>query len=175
MLYLLLFLLATCGLWYGAYWLGTRSDLWSLVLAPLLLFAAWRVLLDSNLTPGEGAAVGVAVVIGAVWYVGGMCVLLALMLVGASWRARRSAIVAAFSLCVVAPAVLMLGYRVQQARTADSASHREPPPPPVAPRDAYTEGYAWAIDNGIDTDSACGQGSPAFVDGCRKAVHRNGR
>jgi hypothetical protein len=108
-----------------------------------------------------------------VWYIGGLSVILAVLLVAASWRARRSVTVAAFSLCILAPAILALGYRVRMTNYPVASARREGAP--VTPRDGYTEGYAWAVDNGIETDSACHQGNAAFVDGCRKAVHRGGR
>jgi hypothetical protein len=172
MQYLAVFLLATGGSWYGAYWLGRRSDAWSVVLAPLLMLAAWPVLVDLTRIPrGEGVAVGVAVFEGAVWYVGGMCVLLALILLGTSVYLRRSGVATAVLLCVLAT-VLVLGYRLRTDRDAGPKESAASSKGAVEPRDSSLEGYAWALDNNIDTDAECVNGKPAFIDGCKRAVRR---
>lgn len=175
MLYLALFLLANGLLCHGAYRLGSRHDLWALLLAPPLVVVAWYVVLRFNLTPVPGATVGSAIMATAAWYAGGLCVLVAVALLVASWRARRSVIVAALSLGVIAPALLALGFRVKTAGRADDAPRGGPVAAPPTARDSLAEGYAWAVDNGIDSDAGCSIGGASFVAGCRKAVHRGGQ
>ncbi len=155
-----------CG---GAYWLGRRSDRWALLLAPVLVVIAWHLMLDLDVTPGEGAASGVAVVIVGIWYLAAMCVVLALILVGSAFSIRRSRLVAALFFCGMVPALAVLGYRL-------TAPHRAPAPlaPATAPpRATYLEGYTWAVDNGVASDTACVNGTPDFIAGCKSAVRRN--
>ncbi|MEP6571745.1 MAG: hypothetical protein ABJD11_03585 [Gemmatimonadota bacterium] len=167
MLFIVLLLTVTGLLCYAAYRLGARSDGWALVLPPLLVLAAWHVLLDLPSKPGEGAASGVAVVFAAIWYTGGLCLLLGIILLGAAFYQRRSLVIAAMALLVIGPAIAVLVHRLRPS----------PPPAEPSPRTAadatYLEGYTWAVDNGITTDTACTRGSPAFVAGCTKAIHRH--
>ena len=170
MAYLALIFLVAAALCLGAYRIGIRSDGWAMVLAPLLVLAAWHVLLDLLFTPGEGAAIGVAVSLALIWCVGLLCIVLALILLGAAYKARRSGLVAALALCVVLPAILVLGNRLRPKQPP--AQTVGPPPATAPPRESYLEGYAWATDNGITTDTACTNGTPAFIAGCKSAVRR---
>jgi hypothetical protein len=167
--YLLVVVVATGYVCYGAYRLGRRSDFLAIGLAPLLVRVAWYVLLDlARIPQGEGAAAGVVVIQAGLWYIGTVCVLLALILLGTSVYVRRSIVASGMLLCVVCPAMLVLGYRALAHRRVEPAVKA----PIAPPRDSFLEGYAWAVDNGIDTESKCVNGSPAFIDGCKRAVHR---
>jgi hypothetical protein len=168
MTYLVVFVVANGFVCYGSYRLGRRSDFWSVGLAPLLMLAGWYVLLDlPTIAQKEGAAIGAAV-IPVAWYLGPLCVLLALIILGTSIYVRRSILASGILLCVVGPAVLVLGYRLVTDPGAKAAAAS----PVTAPRNWFLEGYAWAVDNGIDTESKCINGNPAFIDGCKRAVHR---
>lgn len=164
MLYLAGFVLATAALCYGAYRLGMHSDVLALALAPALLFGAWRLLagLAVPLAPGSGA--GAAVFRAGAWYLGGLCLVLAMLLLGGSYWARRSRVVGAISLFLVFPAVLLLGYRLY----GSGAPRSTPVAQPAA--DPYVEGYTWAVDHGITNEADCVSDVAAFLDGCRKAA-----
>jgi hypothetical protein len=46
---------------------------------------------------------------------------------------------------------------------------------PVTPhelRNSKVEGYAWAMDNNIESAADCNSGTPEFIDGCKSAVER---
>jgi hypothetical protein len=45
-----------------------------------------------------------------------------------------------------------------------------PPKSPDEPRNDKVEGYAWAMDNNIETVDECNAGTPDFIAGCRSAV-----
>ena len=47
-----------------------------------------------------------------------------------------------------------------------------PPKSPDEPRNDKVEGYAWAMDNNIETAEECNAGTPEFIAGCRNAVAR---
>jgi hypothetical protein len=169
MLFVVVIVLATGYICYASYRLGRRSDFWPVGLAPILVIVGWYVLLDlTTVSQGEGAAIGVVVIQAGLWYIGTLCVLLALILLGTSVYLRRSMVASGMLLCVVGPAVLALGYRLVTDRGHESAVGV----PAAAPRDSFLEGYAWAVDNGIATESACANGSAAFIDGCKRAVRR---
>jgi hypothetical protein len=161
------------ALCYGAYKIAVRSTVWPAILAPLLVFAAWRALLAPLIPQGEGAAIGVVVIQFGIWYLGGVCVLLALVLLGTSLYVHHSTAAAVILLCVVGPAVVALGYQLATPRGAASTTAVAPPGDSAGQRrNSYVEGSVWATDNGIVADSAC-HGSPAFIAGCKAAVLRH--
>lgn len=175
MLYFTPFLLANAALCFGAWRLGARHDRWALLPAPFLIAGAWYVVLHFDLRPVPGSTVGSAIIATVAWYVGALCVVLTLALLLGSWRARRSPVVAAVALGLVAPALLALGYRVKNAGRRETTQQGEPIAAPPTARDSLAEGYAWAIDNGVETDAGCTVGGASFIEGCRRAVHRGGR
>jgi hypothetical protein len=65
-----------------------------------------------------------------------------------------------------------LGYRMVSDRNPKPGESGAPSQAAVAPRDSDLEGYAWALDNGIEAEAGCVNGSRAFIDGCKRAVRR---
>jgi hypothetical protein len=161
----------TGGLCYGAYRLGKHSDVWSIILAPLLLVAGWYALATlTRIGQGEGVSAGVVVIQGGIWYVGTLLLLLALILPGTGVYVRRSGVAGAVLGCVLVT-ILALGYQVasDQAATREGARPAEVTP---EPHDSAFEGAVWAIDNGIQTEAGCVNGSAAFIDACKRAVRQ---
>jgi hypothetical protein len=63
---------------------------------------------------------------------------------------------------------------VHAAAPPGSGRYSEPASPvtPHEPRDSKVEGYAWAMDNNIESAAECSVGTPQFIDGCKSAVAR---
>src|SRR5664279_4637808 len=112
MLYIIAFLLGTLAPGIGAWKLGRQSDLWAILLAPVLLFASWRLLPFYEIHPGEGVAVGVAVVQFGLYYLIVLGPVLALLLAAGAWWQRRSAIIVAALVVILLPGVALIGRRL---------------------------------------------------------------
>ncbi|MFN8574700.1 MAG: hypothetical protein U0132_21785 [Gemmatimonadaceae bacterium] len=163
-------LLVTLLLCAGGYWVGTRSGLLAVVLTIPLVVGAWR-LIGVKLEFGEGAAAGVAVFFAGVWYLGLTCGLVAISLLGGSFRARRSLGAAALMVCVAMTLAVRIESRLSDKKPGAATAPAAGSPAATPPRSTYTEGYAWAVDNGVSAEADCANGSPEFLDGCRAAVH----
>ncbi|MFN8580398.1 MAG: hypothetical protein U0163_05385 [Gemmatimonadaceae bacterium] len=145
-----------------------------MILAVLLGIAGWR-LLGESLTHGEGAAAGVAVFLGAIWYGGHMCAALAIIVLVGRFIEDRSLAdggFAALALVVLGGRMMMgQGPRRPEAEPGRPAA-RESSASTTPPRATYTEGYAWAMDNGLQSEADCTNGATAFIDGCKAAIRR---
>jgi len=172
MLYIIGYLLAILALGAGAWKLGQRSDLWVILLTPVLLYGVWRLFPLLEIHPGEGVAAGVAVVQFGLLSLIILGAFLPLFLAAGAWWQRRSVLMAGFVVLVLLPGAVLAVRRLVRGGPASRES--APPSVAAAPRNTYAEGYVWATDNGIVADSQCVNGAPAFLDGCRHAAGSHG-
>ncbi len=162
-------LLVTLALCVVAFRMGKRSDTLALALSMPLLIGAWK-LTGVKIAHLDGAPSSVAIFYAGAWYLGLSCGLLAIAMFAGSYRARRSLVMAGLAVCAAATLTVRMAGRLTGRTPAIAGSINTPPSPSTPPRATYTEGYAWVVDGGIESDSACVNGTPEFIDGCRAAV-----